>query len=77
MRRAKRFPRAEARSCRVMLILTTDCHAKAHRSCRGSIASNGMLFRCVCDCHASDQMGLEFATSCTASASYSGNHHVQ
>jgi len=78
MRRAKRLPSAEVRVARVILILTTDCHAKSHHTCCGSATSSGLLFRCVCKCHASNQLDLDFTTSsCAVSASHSGDHHVQ
>ena len=78
MRRARRLPSAEVRVARVILIQTTDCHANSHRTCRGSVTSSGMLFRCVCKCHASDQLDLGFsAASSEVSASYLGNPHVR
>ena len=78
MRRAKRLPFKESRVARVILILTTACHAKSHTTCCGSAISSGVLFRCVCKCHAPNQLDLGFsAASSGVSASYPGNPHVR
>jgi hypothetical protein len=78
MRRARRLSSTEARVARVILIFTTACHANSHKTCCGSAVSSGVLFRCVCKCHASDQLDLGFSmASGEVSASYLGNPHVR
>jgi hypothetical protein len=78
MRRAKRLPSKEPRVARVILMFTTACHAKSDKTCYGSAISSGVLFRCVCKCHASQPLDLVFRTaSSEVSASYLGNPPVR
>jgi hypothetical protein len=77
MRSAKRRPLKEVRTSRVILMLTTACHARLHTTCCGSAVSSGLLFRCVCKCHASGQLNLDLSTSSSeVAASYLGESHV-